>query len=94
MILFRFLYLPEITTLTWQISLIIALSFAADTGGWALLMAKFTGIEHCTPHTRAVHTATCLERKVAGRENWFQLLELLPGGFHMCCGQKLTITGC
>ena len=26
-------------------------------------------MEHCAPHTRAVHTATCLERKVAGREN-------------------------
>ena len=23
-------------------------------------------MEHCTPHTRAVHTATCLERKVVG----------------------------
>ena len=33
-----------------------------------------------------VHTATCLERKVAGRENWFQLLELLAGDFHTCCG--------
>ena len=51
-------------------------------------------MEHCAPHTRAVHTATCLERKVAGRENWFQLLELLPGGFHTCCGWKLTTTGC
>ena len=47
---------------------------------------SFTGMEHCAPHSRAVHTATCLERKVAGRENWFQLLELLPGGFHTCCG--------
>ena len=47
---------------------------------------SFTGMEHCAPHTRAVHTATCLERKVAGSENWFQLLELLPGGFHTCCG--------
>ena len=26
-------------------------------------------LEHCTPHTRAVHAATCLEREVAGREN-------------------------
>ena len=30
---------------------------------------SFTGMEHCAPHTRAVHTATCLERNVAGREN-------------------------
>ena len=25
-------------------------------------------MEHCTPHTRAVHAAMCLEREVAGRE--------------------------
>ena len=49
-------------------------------------------MEHCTPHTRAVHTAKYLERKVAGRDNWFQLLQLLPGGFHTCCGWKLTTT--
>ena len=30
---------------------------------------SFTGMEHCAPHTRAVHMATCLERKVEGREN-------------------------
>ena len=36
---------------------------------------------HCTLLTRAVHTAMYLERKVAGRENWYQLLELLPGDF-------------
>ena len=47
---------------------------------------SFTGMEHCAPHTHAVHTATCLEREVAGRENWFQLLELLSGGFHTCRG--------
>ena len=47
---------------------------------------SFTGMEHFAPHTRAVHKAMCLERKVAGRENWFQLLELLPGSFHTCCG--------
>ena len=55
---------------------------------------SFTGMEHCTLHTQAVHTATCLKRKLVGRENWFQLLELLPGGFHTCCGWKLTTTGC
>ena len=38
-------------------------------------------MEHCAPHTRAVHTAACLEREVAGRKNWKQLLELLPSGF-------------
>ena len=40
-------------------------------------------MEHCAPHTRGVHKAMCLEREVAGRENLYQLLELLPGGFHM-----------
>ena len=29
---------------------------------------SLTSIEHCAPHTRAVHTATCLEREVAWRE--------------------------
>ena len=27
-------------------------------------------MEHCALHTRAVHAATCLEREVAGKENW------------------------
>ena len=39
-------------------------------------------MEHCAPHTRAVHRATCLERKVVGRKIWYQTLELLPGRFH------------
>ena len=56
--------------------------------------SSFAGMEHCTPHTRSVHTATFLERKVVGRENWYQLFELLPGSFHTCCGRKLTTTGC
>ena len=80
-------------SLTLQICLIIALSFRCRR--WRLgFVNGFTGMEHCAPHTRAAHTATCLERKVAGRENWYQLLELLPDGFHMCCGRKLTTTSC
>ena len=66
--------------LTLQICMTIALSFRCSR--WRLCFVK---AEHCTPHRRAVHTATCLERKVAGRENWFQLLEFFPGGFHTCC---------
>ena len=44
---------------------------AADVGGLALSVAKshWHGA-FCTPHTRAVHAASCLEREVAGRENW------------------------
>ena len=73
--------------LTLQICLIIALVISLQTLEAGLCYwPSFTGMEHCAPHTRAVHTATCLERKVAGRENWFQLLELLSGGFHTCCG--------
>ena len=26
---------------------------------------SLAGMEHCAPHTRAVHTATCLEKKMA-----------------------------
>ena len=32
---------------------------------WFCQWPSLTGMEHCTPHTRAVHTATCLEREVA-----------------------------
>ena len=31
---------------------------------------NIAGMEHCAPHTRAVHMATCFEREVARRENW------------------------
>ena len=31
---------------------------------------SLTGMEQSTPHTRAVHTASSLEREVVGRENW------------------------
>ena len=30
---------------------------------------SLTGMEHCTLHTRAVHMATCLERKIVRKEN-------------------------
>ena len=53
---------------------------------WLCQWPSLTGMEHCIPHTRAVHTAMCLEREVAGRENWYQLLEFFLGGFHTCCG--------
>ena len=43
-------------------------------------------------HT-SVHAATCLEREMAERENWLQLLELLQGGFHICCGWKFFLLG-
>ena len=68
--------------LTLQICLIIAVISLQMLEAGLCYWPSFTGMEHCAPHTRAVHMATCLERKVAGRENWFQLLELLPGGFH------------
>ena len=28
---------------------------------WLCQWPSLTGMEHCTPHTRAVHVATCLE---------------------------------
>ena len=33
---------------------------------------SLTGVEHCAPHTRAVHAVKCLEKEMAGRENFFQ----------------------
>ena len=32
---------------------------------WFCQWPSLTGMEHCALHTRAVHTATCLEREVA-----------------------------
>ena len=66
---------------TLQICLIIALISLQMLEVGLCQWPSFTGMEHCTPHTRAVHTATCLEREKAGRENWYQLLELLPRWF-------------
>ena len=50
--------------LTLQICLIIALSFRCRC--WRFCQwPSLAGMEHCVPHTRAVHTATCFEREVA-----------------------------
>ena len=32
---------------------------------WLCQWPSLAGMEHCAPHTRAVHTATCFEREVA-----------------------------
>ena len=32
---------------------------------WLCQWPSLAGMEHCTPHTRAEHTATCFEREVA-----------------------------
>ena len=37
---------------------------------WLCQWPSLTGMEHIAPHTRAVHTAVCLEREMAGREDW------------------------
>ena len=58
-------------SLTLQICLIIALSFRCRCWRFGFVNGQvLTGMEHCAPLTRAVHVATCLEREVAGRENW------------------------
>ena len=72
---------------TLQICLIIALSFRCRGWRQGFVTGQVSLAWNIALRTHdAVHTAMCPERKVAGRENWFQLLELLPGGFHMCCG--------
>ena len=38
-------------------------------------------MEHCTPHTRAVHVAMCLEREVVGRENYGSFLNFFQAVF-------------
>ena len=55
---------------------------------WLCQWPSLTGMEHWALHTRAVHAATCLERELV------EALWTLPGGFHTCCGWKLTAAGC
>ena len=61
---------------------------------WFCQWPSLTGMEHCTPHTRAVHLATCLEREVVWRENWELVAAPWTSSrrFHMCCGWKFTAT--
>ena len=80
--------------LTLQICLIIALSFHCRRWRLGFVNNQVSLAWSIALRTQAVHMAKCLERKVAERENWYQLLELLPGVFHTCCGRKLTTTGC
>ena len=54
-------------SLTLHIRLIITLSFRCRRRRFGFVNGRLTGMEHCAPHTRAIHTAMCLERKVAGR---------------------------
>ena len=52
--------------LTLQICLIIALSFRCRRWRFGFCQwPSLAGMEHCAPHTRAVHMATCFEREVA-----------------------------
>ena len=87
------LMVAESCGLTLQICLIITLSFRCSRWRQGFVTDQVS-LAWSSPHTSAVHMATYLERKVAGREDWFQLLELLPGSFHTCCSWKLTNTGC
>ena len=80
--------------LTLQICLIIALSFRCRRWRQGFVTGQVSLAWSIALCTHVLYTRPRLERKVAGRQNWFQLLELLPGGFHTCCGWKLTTTGC
>ena len=68
--------------------------FAADAGGSALSMAKsrWHGALR-SAHKSCTHSHV-FWREVAWREDRQQILELLPGGFHTCCGWKFTATCC
>ena len=55
--------------------------FAADAGGWLCQWPSLAGIEHCAPHTRAVHMAMCFEREVAWSENCSSSLNFFQAVF-------------
>ena len=67
---------------------------AAALEVWFCQWPSPTGTEHCAPHTWAAHMAMHPEREAARLENWQQLPELPPGGFHTCCGWKFPATCC
>ena len=69
--------------MTLQICLIIALSFHCRRWRFGFINGQVSLAWSIVLCKQAVHVATCLKREVAGRENWQQLLELLPGGFHV-----------
>ena len=58
-------------SLTLQICRIIALLFCCRCWRFGFVNCQVSlAWMHCTPHTRAVHVAMCLDREVAERENW------------------------
>ena len=69
-----------------QICLIIAVSFRCRRWRQGFVTGQVSLAWSIALRTHVLYTAMCLERKVGGREDWFQLHELLPGGFLTCCG--------
>ena len=67
--------------LTLQICLIIALSSLQTLEAGVCYWPSFTGMEHCAPHTRAVHMATCLERKIVEERTGFSSLNFFQAIF-------------
>ena len=67
--------------------------FTADTGGMALSMAK-SHWHSALRSTRKSCTHGHVFWKRDGVKRELQILELLPGGFHTCCGWKFTATFC
>ena len=81
--------------LTLQICLIIALSFRCRWWRLGFVNGQVSPAWSIALRKHELYIRPCvLKERWRGRENWFQLHELLPGGFHMCCGRKLTTTGC
>ena len=52
---------------------------------WLHQMSSLTGMEHCTPHTRAVHTAACFEREWREERTGSRSLNFFQVVF-TCCG--------
>ena len=67
--------------LTLQICQIIALSFHCRHWRLGFVNGQVSLAWSIALHTQELYTLPHV-LKVAGRENWYQLLELLPGGFH------------
>ena len=79
--------------LTLQICLIIALSIRCTHWRFGFVNGQVLLAWSIVLYTQHLYTWPFVLR-VVGKKNQYQLLELLPGGFHTCCGSKFTAIGC
>ena len=72
--------------LTLQICLIIALSFCCRRWWFGFVNGQVSLAWSIALRTQELYTRPRLLKERWCEENWWQILELLQGSFHTCCG--------